>query len=87
MIAKLAAGIARALIVTAAILAIAALFLTVLAWRLLGYPYRKATPSRRRKLEAGLYLAGALAAFAATLRSEGSAVDLAVGEEVVGGLP
>ena len=87
MIARLAAGLARVLLVTAAILAIAALLLVVLAWRLLSYPYRRATPTTRRKLEAGLNVVGALAAFAATLRGERGAVDLAVGDEVVGGVP
>ena len=67
MIGKLAAALARCLLLTAGLLAIAALLLTVIAWRLLTWPYRHHRPGM---LEAGLGVIKALAALAATLNQQ-----------------
>ena len=64
MIAKLAAALGRCLLITAGLLAIAALLLAVIAWRLIGWPYRKRRPG---KLDAGLATVTALSGLAAAL--------------------
>lgn len=73
MIARLVHGVARAVLIAAGILLVAALLLAVIGCRLIMWPYRAThagNAGTRGKLEASLTLINAAGALLATLRPE-----------------